>query len=99
MRWLVLSAVLLCACGKELVIESDTSWQGSIDEYGDVSGRGDQRFDLPAGQNICWSVTKLTSLGTLRAYAEGDSWFGLGTDVDQDAVTTAPNGHVEGCLP
>jgi hypothetical protein len=98
MRWLLSAVLLLCACDKTtLVVESDTSWAGSVGDS-QVADRGDQRFELPdAKQEICWSIAKTTSAGTLRAYAEDDTWFGLGSEVDGESATTAPNGKVKGC--
>jgi hypothetical protein len=100
MRWLVFAAVvLLCACDKTtLVIESDTSWAGEVDGVGQVADRGHARFELPNSKTEnCWSIHKTSSAGTLRAYAEDDTWFGLGSEVDGEATTTAPNGAVQGC--
>jgi hypothetical protein len=100
MKWLALTAVvLLCACDKTtLVIESDTSWAGDIDEVGQVADRGHARFELPnAKRELCWSIRKTSSAGTLRAYAEDETWFGLGSDIDGEASTTAANGVVQGC--
>lgn len=93
------SVVLLCGCsGKTLVIESDTGWSGTIDRFGDVAGRGAKEFGLGGFQGeVCWSIVKTTALGTLRAYARDDTWFGLGSQVDGEAATTAPNGRVQGC--
>ena len=99
MRWLLPAVLLLCACDKTtLVVESDTSWAGEVDGLGQVADRGTARFELPnAKQELCWSIQKTSSAGTLRAYAEDDTWFGLGSQVDGEATTTAPNGSVQGC--
>jgi hypothetical protein len=100
MRFLAVTAVvLLCACNKTtLVVESDTSWAGSIEGVGQVADRGDARFELPdLKRESCWELRKTSSAGTLRAYAEDDTWFGLGSEIDGEAVTTAPNGVVRGC--
>lgn len=96
---LLLGMLLLCGCsGKTLVVESDTSWSGEIDRVGSVAGRGDGEFDLGGLHGeVCWTLAKTTSLGTLRAYARDDTWFGLGSETDGEAVTTAPNGRVQGC--
>jgi len=94
-----IGVLLLCGCsGKTLVVESNTSWSGEIDRVGTVAGRGGKEFGLSGLRGeVCWVITKSTSLGTLRAYARDDTWFGLGSEVDGEAVTTAPNGRVEGC--
>jgi hypothetical protein len=96
---LCLGLILVCACsGKTLVVESDTSWSGTIDRLGTVAGRGGREFGLGGLQGeVCWTLVKTTSLGTLRAYARDETWFGLGAEVDGDASTTAPNGQVAGC--
>lgn len=95
----LLGVLLLCGCsGKTLVVESDTSWAGEIDRQGTVAGTGGHEFALGGYQGeVCWTLAKTTSLGTLRAYARDDTWFGLGSQVDGEAVTTAPNGQVAGC--
>lgn len=98
MLWLVL---LLCACGDErLFIESDTSWSGTVDGVGLVSGHGDEEFDLAAegDQAPCWTLNKTTDAGTLRAYAEADTWFGLGVGVHGEATTREARGQVRGCV-
>ena len=84
----LMAVVLLCACNKTtLVIESDTSWAGSIDGVGQVADRGDARFELPnVKQENCWELRKTSSAGTLRAYAEDDTWFGLGSEVADGVV-------------
>ena len=98
MRWLLSAVLLLCACDKTtLVVESDTSWAGSVGDS-QVKGRDDRRIELAnVKEDICWSIAKTTSAGTLRAYAEDDTWFGLGSQVDGESTTTAPSGKVEGC--
>ncbi len=99
MNRLWLGLLLLSACGgKTLVVESDTSWTGHVDHLGTVAGRGDREFGLGEFRGeVCWTLAKTTSLGTLRAYARDDTWFGLGSQVDGDASTTAANGQVAGC--
>ena len=95
----LLGALLLCGCsGKTLVVESDTSWAGTIDRFGNVAGTGGREIGLGGVHGeVCWTLIKRTSIGTLRAYARDDTWFGLGSQVDGEAVTTAANGQVQGC--
>jgi hypothetical protein len=100
-----LLCLLLAACGgRTLVVESDTEWSGTLDAYGNISGRGTARYELDArgltgssGQT-CWSVTKTTEAGTLHAYVEESTWFGLGNQVSAESVTKVPNGVVGGCV-
>ncbi len=92
-------APLTSGCGaSRLRVESDTTWEGSIDQVGDVAGRANQQFDLSntTGQ-VCWTFHKRTSLGTLRVYVDDQTWFGLGAKVDGDMTTTEPGGTVQGC--
>ena len=35
--------------------------------------------------------------GTLRVYADDDTWFGLGSQIDGEQTTQAPHGAVRGC--
>jgi hypothetical protein len=89
----------LAACeSKELVIESNTVWAGSITGYGPVEGQGNAVIDLTdAPSDVCWTLRKLTSAGTLRAYLRDETWFGLGREIDGDQTTTAPGGEIGGC--
>ncbi len=93
------AVALLCGCDeKDLVIESNTSWKGTVDQVGELAGRGSARYTIEGTQGqICWVFTKTTTHGVLRVYAEDRTWLGLGTEVDSDDVTTAPNGQVRGC--
>ena len=96
----IISTLFIAGCGGRVVhIESDTSWTGTIDGIGQVSGRGGQTFALDAVSTpVCWTITKSTSAGTLRVYSEASTWFGLGEDVEAEQTTTAPNGQVTGCV-
>ncbi len=99
LRYAPALAFALAACGgKTLVVDSDTSWQGTADVLGQVAGRGHRELELPDLAEICWSIAKSTEAGTLRAYAETSTWFGLGSDVSGEAATTAPSGAVSGCV-
>jgi hypothetical protein len=91
--------VVLAACDtKELVIQSNTTWDGTITGYGDVAGSGNAVIDLTdAPSNVCWTLKKTTSAGTLRAYLADETWFGLGKEYDGDQTTTEPSGQIEGC--
>lgn len=89
----------LAACEtKELVIESNTAWAGEITGYGAVAGEGNAVIDLTdAPSDVCWTLRKTTSAGTLRAYLRDETWFGLGNEIDGDQTTTLPNGEIGGC--
>jgi hypothetical protein len=92
--------VALMACNEDtvVVVESDTVWHGDIEQYGTVEGRGNAQFDISEGTDTkCWTFQKLSSGGTLRVYADDDTWFGLGSQIDGEQTTTAPNGTVKGC--
>jgi hypothetical protein len=91
--------VLLAACDtQDLYIESDTQWAGTVGDR-QVEGEGNAVIDLSGVPHArsCWRLEKRTTAGTLRAYLRDKTWFGLGTEIDSDQTTTAPNGVVEGC--
>lgn len=96
----LVAACLVSGCKLEtaLVVESDTAWSGTIDTEGNVSHRGNARYDLTTqdGREVCWVLKKDTALGTLRAYTEEESAFG-DTHIRNVRVTTAPSGQVRGC--
>lgn len=100
MRWPFLVVVLLTATacgGPTMVIESDTSWSGSIGGTGSsatYSGSGNREFDLESG-TTCWSIQKQTRPGRLRAYVKRKTI--TGSDVEGDATTNAEFGVVSGC--
>jgi len=104
MRWHFLfplvTVPLLAACNsKTLVIESNTAWQGEVTGYATLSGRDGATIDLDgATGNVCWTLEKTTSAGTLRAYLKESDWLGLSVRYAGDAKTTEPNGQIGGCL-
>ena len=104
---LLIGAFVLIGCtDKTLHVESDTSWAGTlgvvwptVDVPATIHGHGNAQYTLGglgAGE-VCWKIAKTTSAGTLRAYADDKTWFGLGSEVDGEATTTAPAGEVTGC--
>lgn len=103
MRWQFvppLLALALCAAcnSKVLVVESNTTWSGTVEGYVTLSGRDNATIDLDdAPQAFCWTLTKTTSAGTLRAYLKDEDWLGLSTSYLGDATTTEPNGQIGGC--
>lgn len=97
--WALSLLVLVTACGgTTLVVESDTSWSGSVDGYGAISGRLKAEYDLGDAADKCWTVSKATEAGTLRVYARTSEWFGLGDEVSGEATTNQPMGTVTGCV-
>ncbi len=98
----LVAALLLASCGEQILhIESDTSWTGTIDGSL-VSGRGAYEGRLPnrtAGRgSVCWSIEKDSDAGTLKAWVEQGTFFGLGNVVESEMTTTAPHGVVSGCV-
>jgi hypothetical protein len=98
----LVAAVLLSSCGEQILrIESDTSWTGTIDGSV-ISGRGSYEGRLPARTpsrgSVCWRIVKDSDAGTLRAWVEQGTFFGLGNVVESEMTTTAPHGVVSGCV-
>ncbi len=95
----IVSTLLLAGCGTRVVhIDSDTTWSGTIDGFGSVSGRGNKTYTLDAASSpVCWTIAKTTGPGTLRVYSEQDTFFGLGSEVEAESTTTEANGTVTGC--
>jgi hypothetical protein len=91
--------VLLAGCGgTTLVVESDTSWAGSVDGVGAISGSYRAEYDLGDADGKCWTVSKTSEAGTLRVYSKTSEWFGLGDQVSGNSTTTVPMGTVTGCV-
>lgn len=91
--------VLVMGCGgTTLVVESDTSWAGSVDGSGAIAGRYRAEYDLAGAAGTCWTVSKTTEAGTLRVYSRTSEWFGLGDEVSGESTTTEPMGTVTGCV-
>ena len=96
---LAVLTILVMGCGgSHLVVDSDTSWAGNVDGFGAISGQGKADYDLRDAGRLCWEIAKLTDAGTLRAYSTTSEWFGLGTEINGEATTTAPRGTVRGCM-
>jgi len=95
----LLAALALVGCDeKHLIIESDTSWDGTVSYLGDIAGTGNADVDLSdVPSDVCWTIRKLTDEGSLRAYLADETWFGLGKETDGDQTTTEPTGVVRGC--
>ena len=95
---LALLALVMGCGGTTLVVESDTSWAGSVDGYGAISGRFRTEYDLGDAGRSCWTVSKTTEAGRLRVYSKTSEWFGLGDEVSGESTTTQPMGTVTGCV-
>ena len=93
----VLALVMGCG-GVTLVVDSDTSWAGTVDGYGAISGHLRTEYDLGDAGSSCWTVSKLTEAGTLRVYSDRSEWFGIGNEVSGESTTTQPMGTVTGCV-
>jgi hypothetical protein len=98
-HWSLLLLVLAMGCGgATLVVDSDTSWAGTVDSYGSISGRLGAKYDLGDAGGSCWTVSKTTEAGTLRVYSSRSEWFGLEHEVSGESTTTQPMGTVTGCV-
>ncbi|HEX6644584.1 MAG TPA: hypothetical protein VF037_07900 [Gemmatimonadales bacterium] len=101
LRWVVpvIASVFLASCGETVVrIESDTTWEGTI-EGNHVSGRGDASFTMSAdgAGGTCVTIRKTTEAGTLRVVIEQGTFFDLGNEIHFEGTTTEPMGTVTGC--
>ncbi len=87
------------ACGdKVLYVESNASWAGSVDGIGDVTGTGNEEFDVSEVEGeVCWTLRKTTLAGTLRAYVKDEGAFGAGSDIEGLETTSEPYGEIGGC--
>jgi hypothetical protein len=93
----ILIAVLVTACGERvMVVESDTSWSGSIGNSS-RDGYGDQILKMSGSGTWCWSIQKQTRGGYLKAYSRTPSI--TGTEKSGEAETNAQFGIVTGCSP
>ena len=92
----ILIAVLVTACdeSREMVIESDTGWSGSI-VNASRDGFGNETFPITGSCDWCWSIQKQTRGGYLKAYARMNGLYGM--KESGVAETTAQFGVVTGC--
>ncbi|HET9325678.1 MAG TPA: hypothetical protein VFQ05_02785 [Candidatus Eisenbacteria bacterium] len=90
MRFLVLllAAATLAGCSKKIRVESDTTWEGTVNGA-TVTGTGDQTYELNGDTN-CYTLKKTTAVGYLRVKIK------KGTGSDQS--TEAEFGEIRGCL-
>lgn len=90
MRFLVLllAAAALAGCSKKIQVESDTTWDGTVNGAA-VVGSGNQTYELNGDTN-CYSFRKLTAEGYLRVKIK------KGSGMDQSVADTL--GEVKGCI-
>jgi hypothetical protein len=88
-------AVFTVGCGgQQLVVESNTSWQGRFGPNNTkIEGTGNKTFDIAGGD--CWVIQKDTDQGRLRAYAKRKRVTGV--QVEGNDETFAAFGAVSGC--
>jgi hypothetical protein len=89
---------MLIGCDQRtLVVESNTSWEGSVDDFGPISGQGNSSIDVGrASRGFCWTIGKRTDAGTLRVFLDDKSTFGV-TEFRGEQTTNEPFGEVRGC--
>jgi hypothetical protein len=92
----VVAALALTSCSDPLsvIIESDTTWAGSIGNAS-YDGSGNGNVDFTGSGLVCWAVQKNTERGRLRVYARRRGLFGPNNF--GDATTVAAFGVVSGC--
>ena len=110
MSWLSALAVLLVGCGTELVVESNTSWEGDICGYTycasatsghELRGSGNKSFDqgvFIAGTDsnqVCYWFGNTTDSGYIRVYIKDHDIFGSSKNARHE--NTAPHGAVSAC--
>jgi hypothetical protein len=85
---LLLAVATLAGCSKKIRVESDTTWEGTVNGA-PVSGTGDQTFELNGDTN-CYTLKKTTQIGYLRVKIR------KGSGMDQSTIDDF--GQVEGCI-
>jgi hypothetical protein len=90
MRFLVLllAAAALAGCSKKIRVESDTTWEGTVNGAA-VAGSGNESYELNGDTN-CYSFKKLTPQGYLRVKIT------KGSGMDQSVADSL--GEVKGCI-
>ena len=80
--------VALSGCSKRyrVEIQSDTCWQGSIDNTQNISGCGNSTYKVVGPMN-CAVLNKTSPQGYLRVRIDGRAW----------AETSDPYGSIEAC--
>lgn len=83
---LVLAAGSGCAKKSRIEVQSDTCWDGFVDNQARLEACGNQNYEV-LGTITCVSLRKQTQNGYLRVRIEGGPW----------AETTEPNGTASVC--
>lgn len=80
--------VVLGGCSKRyrIEIQSDTCWDGRVDDGQGISGCGNSTYKV-VGPMRCVNLTKKSPTGFLRVRVDGRAW----------SETTDPYGSVEAC--
>jgi len=90
MRIVLILLVILSGCGNELIIESDTSWSGSINGSS-IEGGGSRSYDMD--NSSCATIQKDTERGYLNVKVKG----GIFNSILEEKKTTASYGVCSVC--
>ena len=82
--------MVLSGCGKELIVESDTSWSGSMNGSS-IEGGGNKTYDMD--NSSCATFQKNTERGYLRLKVKG----GILNSILDESSTTARYGVCSVC--
>lgn len=83
---LALALTTGCSAKTKFFVESDTSWTGTINGAGTISGNGNATYKV-VGKIDCIVVTKATVPGYVRVRIDGHPWY----------ETSDPMGVVTAC--
>jgi hypothetical protein len=93
---LPIATACLTACEQRaVVVQSTTSWSGSIGNA-TQEGAGNARFPITGSGILCWAVQKNTLQGTLTVFGESKGL--LFSSKSGKATTNASYGVVTGCI-
>ena len=110
MLWASALVVLLAGCSTEVVVESNTSWEGDICGYTfcasaysdhELRGSGNRSFDQGlyiAGSDsnqVCYWFGNTTDSGYVRVYIKDNNIFGSSKNARHE--NSAPHGAVSAC--
>lgn len=90
MRIVLILLVILSGCGNELIIESNTSWDGVVNGRS-VEGGGNKVYDMDEG--TCAVIQKDTERGYLNVKVKG----GIFNSILEEKKTTASYGVCSVC--
>ena len=87
-----------------VIIEANTSWVGKIDTFTVTSKVGENIRWFKVTQPVCWTITKTSALGMVRAYGTTPD-FTYGWTLEQqkyplwgDMNTVMPYDRIYGCI-